>query len=347
MSEPFYVTLPSHSNKDEHPNNASNHFKIRLPHPIRLEGDGWKVGLVSISLPDPTSQLPPLIRVDDDADLFYTGWMAEKRASDGSISHRAFDATFQPRDLRKEDLTTLTGKGLMNTAKSFFEKKKIEKVLEGGWKLSDDDGGNRTYVHFKWEGDDFVLDNSSVKLGKVISVSYYPHFHVNADLAVEMGWFKELGNDKYGIGPNLAIEIPGGTTPVPLDTDIEQTHRNEYWTYVTDKKLIKMTMKCNWRFINLNTSFKNIMDSTKRSLFIYSDVGGSGVVGDQVTDLLREVNYQREGKGSNYFEPLHIQYIPVRKEVLDIIEVQVSETTGTLTEFGEGNTIVTLHFTKS
>ncbi len=63
-----------------------------------------------------------------------------------------------------------------------------------------------------------------------------------------------------------------------------------------------------------------------------------------MTDLLREVNYLRKGEGSHYFEPLHIQYIPLRKDVLDIIETQVSETTGELTDFGEGNTILTLHF---
>ena len=82
-------------------------------------------------------------------------------------------------------------------------------------------------------------------------------------------------------------------------------------------------------------------------LFVYSDVGGSGVVGNQVTDLLREVNFKREGKGSQYFEPLHIQYIPVRKDTIDIIETQVAETTGELAGFGEGNTIVTLHFKKT
>ena len=87
--------------------------------------------------------------------------------------------------------------------------------------------------------------------------------------------------------------------------------------------------------------------TTKRSLFVYSDVGGSGVVGNQVTDVLRKVNYNREGKESQYFEPLHIQYIDVRKEVLDIIETQVAETTGELAQFGVGNTIVTLHFKKT
>ena len=96
----------------------------------------------------------------------------------------------------------------------------------------------------------------------------------------------------------------------------------------------------------MDQAFRSVVGSPSRSLFVYSDVGGSGVVGNQVTDLLREVNFKREGKGSQYFEPLHIQYIPVRKDTIDIIETQVAETTGELAGFGEGNTIVTLHFKK-
>ena len=33
-------------------------------------------------------------------------------------------------------------------------------------------------------------------------------------------------------------------------------------------------------------------------MLVYSDVGGSSVVGNQVTDLLREVHFNREGRGS-------------------------------------------------
>ena len=51
-----------------------------------------------------------------------------------------------------------------------------------------------------------------------------------------------------------------------------------------------------------------------RSLHVYSDVAGSIMVGNRVTDLLREVMYQRKGRGSVYFEPIHTQYIPLRKE---------------------------------
>ena len=48
-----------------------------------------------------------------------------------------------------------------------------------------------------------------------------------------------------------------------------------------------------------------------------------------------------------YFEPLHIQYIPLRNEVIEIIQTQVAETNGDLVKFGEGNTIVTLYFKKT
>ena len=341
----FYITLPSHSSKTEYPNNRANSFKIRLPYPIRLEDGGWKVGLVSVSLPDPTSQLPPLMK-DPGFDLFKTSWIALDTLQGVTPTRKVFHAVFEPQDLRQQDLQTLTGVGFMRTVHSFFDKKKVEKVLRGGWRIADNDGKNHTAVQFEWEGEDLLLKNTDVKLQKHLG-TYYPLFAVDAEFAVEMGWFKDLGNDQYAIGPNLTIEILNGITPLPIDTALAHTSGDEFWRYETSSKFILMTLTCNWRFSNLNTSFKNILDSTKRSLFIYSDVGGSGVVGNQVTDLLREVNYQREGKGYQYFEPTHIQYIPVRKDVIEIIETQVSETTGDLVQFGEGNTIVTLHFKKT
>jgi len=57
----FYVTLPSHANRQEFPNNQANWFKIRLPHPLRLTGESWQVGLGSISIPDTTVNLTALV----------------------------------------------------------------------------------------------------------------------------------------------------------------------------------------------------------------------------------------------------------------------------------------------
>ena len=56
------------------------------------------------------------------------------------------------------------------------------------------------------------------------------------------------------------------------------------------------------------------------------------------------MKYKRQGRGSCYFEPEHLQYKPLRKHLLDIIQVQVAEGTGALSTFGRGITTVTFHF---
>ena len=333
----FYVSLPSHSSKTEFPNNKANSFKIRLPHPIRLEGGGWKVGLISISLPDPASQVP--------ANLFKTSWLSSNTLLINR-DNEVFTALFESQNLGDKDLSKLTGKDFMNSVRGFFNRNTIVKTLQPGWKISEADSTDKTHAHLQWQGDDFVINNQDVTLTKV-NKSYYPSFYINAKFAVDMGWFNDLGGGKYGLGPNVSIELTQGTIPTPVDTSTGGVIGDKFWSYESSSGLIRLTMKCNWRFINLNASFQNVLGSTKRSLFVYSDAGGSCVVGNQVTDLLREVNYNREGKGYQYFEPLHIQYIPVRKDVVDIIETEVAEMTGDLVEFGEGNTIVTLHFKKS
>ena len=66
--------------------------------------------------------------------------------------------------------------------KTFFNKKKVEKSLRKGWKLSDADGENHTSAHFKWEGDDFILHNHDMKLTKH-GGNYYPSFHIKSELA--------------------------------------------------------------------------------------------------------------------------------------------------------------------
>ena len=58
----FYVTLPSHANRKEFPNNQANWFKNRLPHPLRLTDGNWQMGLSSISIPDTSVHLTHLLK---------------------------------------------------------------------------------------------------------------------------------------------------------------------------------------------------------------------------------------------------------------------------------------------
>lgn len=125
----------------------------------------------------------------------------------------------------------------------------------------------------------------------------------------------------------------------------ESDRRPPFW--VLKGGFLHLSILCNWHFMNLDKALQVVVGTTLRSLFIYSEVGGSCMVGDQVTDLLREVNYCRKGEGRQYFEPLRIQYIPLLKDVLNIIETEVSETTGELTSFGKENTVMTLYLKRT
>ena len=148
--------------------------------------------------------------------------------------------------------------------------------------------------------------------------------------------------------------------PEPFDTDdVEpKTHAGtvpptrRFWRETNKKDSAEnrfhLSCMCNWRFTNIRRAFTDaVLEGGTRSLFIYTDAGGSSIVGNRMTDLLREIKFSSDGRGSQYFEPVHIQYIPVRKQVLDIIEVNVAETTGKLARLGKGNTILTLHFRKA
>ena len=54
-------------------------------------------------------------------------------------------------------------------------------------------------------------------------------------------------------------------------------------------------MSCGSCFTNLNTAFHTAVGIPTPPLHISSDVAGSTIVNNQVTDLLQKVKYQREG----------------------------------------------------
>ena len=97
--------------------------------------------------------------------------------------------------------------------------------------------------------------------------------------------------------------------------------------------------------MNLNVAFRQVVGEPTRTLHVYTNVNNSTVIGDQVTALLREIRFQQTEQGVVYFEPLHVQYVPCSRRVLEIVEVEVAETDGQPALFDEGGaTIITLHF---
>ena len=97
-----------------------------------------------------------------------------------------------------------------------------------------------------------------------------------------------------------------------------------------------------WQLNNLNASFEKMVGTSKRTVMVYSDVVESTVVGSGKFPLLREVQLLRTGEGESTAEPLHHQWIKVRGNQLDIVEVEIADTSGPLTILPPGKTIVTI-----
>ena len=326
----FYLTLPSNSNGQEFPNNASNSYKVRLPDPIRLDGE-WEVGLSAVALPDAAPRLKSLGSLKT-ANFLRTRW----RGSDRVIYAKDFTlAKFervQPKDgveLCKMFITFCT-----NSRSHLDLKSAYFKNLE--W----EENGKKLYVDMKMEGEDLVLDNRKVSEKSGIEIRF------DAGFAAAMHWIEYDANGTPLLGPNIQMELSKtedlDRAGAIEDVQLSGTTTAAYWAVNND--MLELSIHANWRMVNIKQAFQDLIAYGSRSLFIYSNVGQSQVVGNKVTDLLREIPYETKGRGTQYVEPTHVQYKKVRNNMLDIIEVQVAETDGRLTVFREGVTTLTLHF---
>ena len=345
----FYVALPSHANRHEFPNNQANAFKIRLPQPLRLQGGPWQVGLSAISLPDTHVNLYELVQKDKY--IMSSIWRQtypKPGGSDGEMITRMGYAQTLINDIQHLDWV-VDGVSFMKAAITHLEQRRKETAIQGSRFTNDQ--GKHTYVKFRWEGDDLIIDNTNV----CHCGDNTPGIDINTKLAVKMGWLRKISSG-WILGPNLQQEFMGDQIPDMKKNKDWNDLKNEnlnpvFWTIRTGLlDYLQLSMSCGWRFTNLNVAFRAVVGDPSRSLHVYSDVAGSTMVGNRVTDLLREIQYKREGRGTLYFEPLHIQYLPLRNEVVEIIQIQVAETIGSggdLVKFGQGHTIVTLHFKKT
>ncbi|CAH3031729.1 unnamed protein product [Pocillopora meandrina] len=336
------VTLPSSSSKSEFPNNKISSYKIRLPYPLELNGK-WEVGLSSITLPDTYLEMSIL----KDLNTFelktvrnYIGNNVEEPKNNTAI----LTVTCAIKLLR----------GAFPGIKNFilyvkYDDIKHSNVITDGISFMkttlNTDQKTKGIFYFKWEGDELVLDNKNSPNNEK---PVHPYMFViwNKDLALKMGWITPWPEkNSYRLGPNLIPESHAEPMPTDKPNSFDMSTLQYYFHLDENEEQVYLSAECNWRLKNINKAFDHMIGKTAQSFFVYSDVMMSGIVENKVTDLLREVKYQCTGEGVNYFEPLHIQYLPVRGNTIQTITAEVSDhNKGELVKFGEGDTIATTHF---
>ena len=196
---------------------------------------------------------------------------------------------------------------------------------------------------------------------------------INLDIALKFGLVVEKTSQNktwYPLGPNMQYTLPTKTydsTTQPAGNQFRRAYNWEGQQYVgvnptllfgnivssvehdplqvvtqDGVKFLQLSLIVEWQLNNLDASFEKIVGTRKRTVMVYSDLVESTVVGSGKFPLLREVQLLRTGDGESTAEPLHHQWIKVRGNQLDIVEVEIADTSGPLTILPPGKTIVTI-----
>lgn len=174
----------------------------------------------------------------------------------------------------------------------------------------------------------------------------YPRFRIGVELALKMKWIVGNANDRYRLGQNLRKDFPTGVVPDNKTLDGKIPHYkftrpkgyvngDEIFFYV-DNDTLHLSCFIDWVFMNVDQAFEEAFG--KETLYLFGDLPQSTTVGDKMEPLLAVLPSQTR------YELKQRQYISLRVNVIDIIELYFKDDSDNPIKFQPGNTTVTLHF---
>jgi len=238
----------SHASTREFRDNKAQHFRNRLPKPIRFVGRGWHVGMVSLSLPTIPTVAEAFVNEKDP--LLYVRWHERVYDQDDQGNDRW---TPQPRELKllgqdMKDPWSSTGVPFFQKLVYRYEQERAQRTRpKNKWT---EDNGIKLYSTFEWtpEGDLLLNTRQVASQNQVARVSW------GKTLALKMGWIEEVSRGTFRLGPNLLQDFQGiSTIPTPTDV-LDAAKQPTFWKVDGDYLVLSVT--CNWRFVHLNETFR-------------------------------------------------------------------------------------------
>ena len=342
----FYVTLNSHSNLNEFPDNKSHRFKNRLHHPLILREPGWRVGLCSICTPSAQPDLrdlSSLLTGERSKSLMKWSSWTDAKLTERTRKYVEESIEVAVEDMEKKGYVT-SGVTMMKHFVDTYNRYIFQEAEKDDKRESS--SGKKYYLDVKMDGNDMVIDNSNVHRS---TGDGRPAIRFNKKLAFKMKWFeptaiqhRTMPNIK--LAPNLIATFYDPTIPQVLDVQ-NFNDLNATIFFKEDGDFIQLSVFCSWRFINLNEAFRSNWLIDDRTMHVMSDVVSSSIVADRTEDLLRTFHYKREkGYDMFHFDPPNVHYRPVRKAFFEVIETAFTETDEQEVKFYSGDCTITLHF---
>ena len=361
----FYVTLPSDASTGTFPNSKASNYKVKLPHQLFLHDDDWEVALSAISFPDSQAYIPHNVFGE-----FPMILMSEADPGRGNPPPvKGKKTKHWVRSILLEQATVPVKDGI-----SFIKKmiQYLESEYYGSLRPDDQDWtdaeGHEGIPQFKWmkRGDQFdlLIENYREKPGSGISdFVHHNYLDINIEMAQAFGLVKSVLPADGGGGKDEAYWVRGESLQMkhtskpklvrPRQHGVGISVSNPWWSVMTVTpdigsktpfKVLRLHSFCDWIITDINDSFAKKFGAEQRTLLVYTDVAQSQIVGAGMTDFIREVEYSNKFRGRVLYEPMHLHFIPVRRNVIDVIEVQIGETNGEAVNFAGGKVILTLKF---
>ena len=381
MSEIKRLTLISDPT-DEFPKNTNNSFKVRLPEPLSLQGEGWHASLMSLTVPD-EGQSNAIVAADPHTKVvrFTYPQMIRKWTDTGDPSTSAYLRIETPTVTQMIELEEVmnasqivaTGRQFWNRVKQEVQNKIMTEAMRKQWELQVANRDDKPIVFVKkhaipqlsWKEESLVIEAIRKKDLLNMAQSTMVEFYINLDIALKFALLRrktgKTGNNTsdFVLGPNLQYSLPTNTydeTTQPVGSRFRTYYNWEGENYegvnntsraftimtADNVKWVRLYPALQWQMNNLDASFEKMVGTRKRTVMVYSDLVESTIVGSSKYPLLREVQLLRTGDGESTAEPLHHQWIKLRGQQLDIVEVEIASTSGPLAILPPGKTIVTI-----
>ena len=371
----FRLTLISDPT-EEHPQNQNNNFKVRLPVRLNLEGNTWQASLWSVSVPD-VGHSSAAIHSNSNTKILSYGYTLTKRhavSSDWHIFFEPKDKTVTLKDVMGSSYPVYSGHQLWQNIMTHMEQTMMEdvKATFDSWKM---EKGNTAAVSlkatwkptFEWVENTLVLKHVLLEDALVhnlqLNVQPLSTVGIHVDFAEKFGLLIKDQKNQYQLGPNLDFVLPTTTYTTdtsPVGTNSRFQWLGEHFVSITPEDLggnslfqvkqengqsyLYLSRTVDWHFQNLNALFNATVGNVKQSVMIYCDAVESTIVGSQRHSLLRKVELERKGEGRATMEPYHREWIRVRKQQIENIEVSLATPDGSLLVLSPGKTIITLGF---
>ena len=305
------MTLPSNGGgKEFGPTNVNAEYKIRLPERLKLLDEEWEVALASILLPTLPVKRSILHKFPETTKVgFKSGLLAYEE------KNQPADPTTNPTQL-----------------KVVYGVVTMSDVLNGVVPVKDGFSFARNLViqlHTK------LNLARATEIGRLEGTGIFMAIH--EELAVAMGIIKAKGNTTPG--PSTLVAFQG------KDYKKRGTWARFFKLPGSQENFLKMRASVNWEIRGLNGGwFEKEFVNPTRTLRVYSNTNTSTLVGNQVSDVLREVNFDSTKEGQQYFEPKHRQYLQVCQQEYKVMEIALDDLNGVPVKLGPGVTSVVLHF---